>query len=76
MPATDHRFKPERTNGGAYFCDCSCGWSGGVCRDRWSAQVMHDAHAHGLPGPTDHLKVQPILLLGDPNQADQIEASS
>lgn len=65
MTATDHRFKPERTNGGAYFCDCSCGWSGGVCRDKRSAQVMHDVHAHGLPGSTDHLKVQPIVLLGE-----------
>lgn len=30
-----HKFKPERTNGGAYFCDCSCGWDAAVAAMRY-----------------------------------------
>ena len=42
-----HKFKPERTNGGAYFCDCSCGWTGGVYLNRSDARYAHDIHADG-----------------------------
>jgi len=42
-----HKFKPERTNGGAYFCDCSCGWTGGVYPSRSDAKYAHDIHADG-----------------------------
>ena len=42
-----HKFKPERTNGGAYFCDCSCGWTGGVYPNRSDAKHAHDIHADG-----------------------------
>ena len=60
---TAHRFKPERTNGGAYFCDCSCGWSGGVYPDRWAAKVVHADHVAGRP-PTTGLRMKPIVQFG------------
>ena len=41
---TDHQFTPERTNHGAYFSDCSCGWSGGVYPSRADAKRAHIAH--------------------------------
>ena len=47
MIAPVHKFKPERTNGGAYFCDCSCGWTGGVYLNRSDAKYAHDIHADG-----------------------------
>ena len=39
-----HKFLPETTNGGCCFCDCSCGWSGGVYDGRASARSAHSAH--------------------------------
>jgi len=46
---TGHRFSPETTNGGRCFCDCSCGWSGGVYDTRQHARDAHNDHAKGWP---------------------------
>jgi len=46
---TDHRFSPETTNGGCCFCDCSCGWAGGVYITRADARRAHSDHAAGRP---------------------------
>jgi hypothetical protein len=58
---TSHKFKPERTNGGAYFCDCACGWAGGVYPDRNGAMRAHAIHVRGGI-PTGALK--PIVQIG------------
>lgn len=55
-----HRFKPEATNGGHYFADCSCGWTGGVYRSRAAAKLAHAAHRDGTPPPPP---VRPAVLL-------------
>jgi hypothetical protein len=47
-PKVKHKFKPETTNGGCCFCDCSCGWSGGVYTNRRYAHDAHQQHAEGL----------------------------
>lgn len=55
----NHRFTPERTNHGAYFSDCSCGWSGGVYPSRGDAKHAHAAHVTGRPVPEP---IRPMLL--------------
>ena len=65
---TDHRFEPERTNGGCYFADCSCGWAGGVYPTRADAKRAHIAHVMGRPMPEP---LKPQLLLSEPNRKDQ-----
>ena len=42
-----HAFKPETTNGGACFADCSCGWAGGVHATRLIARQAWQAHQAG-----------------------------
>lgn len=62
MSRGSHRFMPEQTNGGAYFSDCSCGWSGGVYPSRGDAKHAHAAHVTGGPVPEP---IRPTLLLGE-----------
>lgn len=56
-----HKFKPETTNGGNCFADCSCGWSGGVHPTRQRAKDAWNAHVNGGP-PVEPLR--PELLFG------------
>lgn len=57
------KFKPETTNGGHCFADCSCGWSGGVYVNRTAAGLAWRAHVicH-TPLPP----LAPVVLFGPP----------
>lgn len=61
--AAAHRKVLERTNGGNYFADCTCGWQGGVHRDRAAATRAHAAH---LNGGERVEPVRPVLLICPP----------
>lgn len=49
-----HKRVLEATNAGHYFADCSCGWAGGVHRDRAQAIIAWQAHRDGTP------RVEPV----------------
>lgn len=61
-----HKFKPEKTNHGCYFSDCSCGKSLGVYRDRATAKDAHTAHTEGRESTVG--KVGTTFLVGGPVQ--------
>lgn len=56
-----HKFKPETTNGGHCFSDCSCGWAGGVYPTRPDARLAWIAHRDEMLVP-EH--VRPTFLAG------------
>lgn len=56
-----HKFKPETTNGGCCFADCSCGWSGGVYENRAVAKIAWEAHRDGGTPP---VPLRPQFLVG------------
>lgn len=45
----------EPTNAGHYFSECSCGWSGGVYRNRTEARSAWHAHVG-----QESIKVEPV----------------
>jgi len=55
MSAESCKRELEATNGGHYFAECRCGWSGGVHRDRAQAIIARQAHRDGTE------RVQPVL---------------
>lgn len=70
---TGHKAKPEATNGGHYFADCTCGWSGGVYYGRSAAVNAVHAHRAGLKGPEN---VKTTFLVGGPITGQTEEGTS
>lgn len=63
---TDHKFKPESTNNGRSFSDCSCGWQGGVYPSRAAARDAWHGHATGgfISRPYSHnVRVRSAVLV-------------
>jgi hypothetical protein len=59
-----HVFKPEKTNHGYYFSDCSCGWTGGVYETRKFAKDAQVAHKNGEESTVG--KVKTTFQVGGP----------
>lgn len=59
-----HKFEPETTNGGNVFCDCSCGWSGGVFVSQTFARKAWVEHGHGQ-NKVEVGKVNPVFQWGN-----------
>lgn len=60
---SQHKFKPETTNGGACFADCACGWTGGVHPSRPRAREAWAAHRDGGERVEP---INPTFLIGGP----------
>lgn len=56
-----HKRLLERTNGGCYFAECRCGWSGGVHPDRYFANRAWEAHRDGGEPPAP---IPTVVLFG------------
>lgn len=63
MDFASHKARPEATNNGHYFADCSCGWSGGVYYGRTRAVEAVKAHREGGAVPPS---VKTTFMLGGP----------
>lgn len=68
---SNHKFKPEATNAGHYFSDCSCGWSGGVYPSRTDAKEAWRAHVDVTTPPEP---VKPVLLIGKSARGQETSA--